>query len=181
MTFLSKSPVFTSQITPVIGLGFKVCKLSSQSSGCPPLLQIHKGSLIPRMSMSDECTISSVLWITKLLIKKNPFSRNTVCVSFTVIHIIHLSCPSFMLTLTFRGFEQRGFQSTNVSIETQFPKQRDDFLKHQTPRCAKPLLAVVALFNSLIQFCNYCVVKSYKLIVCSIKPSHSNSSKVKLQ
>ena len=37
-----------------------------------------------------------------------------------------------------------------IIIETQFPKH-DDFLKHQNPRCAKPLL-VVALFNWLIQF-----------------------------
>jgi len=44
------------------------------------------------------------------------------------------------LPITFRGFAQRGFQGSIVSKVTKTSKQRDAFLEHQTPRCAKPLL-----------------------------------------
>ncbi len=45
------------------------------------------------------------------------------------------------LGATVRGFAQRGFQDSNVSKEMEISKQLDDFLKLQTPRCEKPLLA----------------------------------------
>jgi hypothetical protein len=44
------------------------------------------------------------------------------------------------LALTVRGFAQQGFQGSNVSKVTESSKQLDAFLKHKTPRCAKPLL-----------------------------------------
>jgi hypothetical protein len=47
----------------------------------------------------------------------------------------------FFHNLTVRGFALRGFQSSNVLKVTETSKQLDDFLKHKTPRCAKPLLA----------------------------------------
>jgi len=49
------------------------------------------------------------------------------------------------LLLTVRGFAQRGFQGANVSKDTQTSKQRGDFMKLKSPRCAKPLL-VAGLF-----------------------------------
>jgi hypothetical protein len=51
------------------------------------------------------------------------------------------------LHLTVRGFAQRGFQSSKVSKVTQISKHLDDFLKHQTPRCAKPLLVAVFVIH----------------------------------
>ena len=50
------------------------------------------------------------------------------------------------LPLTGRGFAQRGIYDSNVSHKTQFSKQLDDFLKLQTPRCEKPLLASGRIF-----------------------------------
>jgi len=44
------------------------------------------------------------------------------------------------LSITVRGVVPRGVLGSNVSKGTQTSKQLDDFLKHRSPRCAKPLL-----------------------------------------
>jgi hypothetical protein len=55
------------------------------------------------------------------------------------------------LLLTVRGFVQRGFQGFKVSKGTRTSKQRDDFLKLKSPRCAKPLL-VVRCISAILHF-----------------------------
>ena len=67
--------------------------------------------------------------------------------------------------LTFRGFAQRGFQGSNVSKVTRTSMQRDDFLNHKTPRCAKPLLPAGVLVHRV---CKPMSLLSFTVFVVSV-------------
>jgi hypothetical protein len=82
----------------------------------------------------------------------------------------------FALPLTVRGFAQRGFQGSNVSKETRTSKQLYDFLKLQTPRCAKSLLAAGVLSARLckpLSICGFRAIVDFifylSVSVCSLR------------